>query len=60
MQERITYEDIAIRYLEDLGWNVEKYRIFGLPWHLKIYLYPVIWGIQGEVENAIKRIINDT
>jgi hypothetical protein len=54
---KISYEEIAIKQLENWDWHVEKYRLYGLPWYLKVWLYPVIWGIKGEVEAGIRRLM---
>ncbi len=54
---QVSYKDVAIKQLEHWGWDVEYYRVYGIPWYLKLYLYPIIWCIRKEVEGVIKRII---
>ena len=54
----MNYKDLAIKQLEFWGWDVEKFRLYGLPWYLKLLLYPVIWGIEREVEAIIDRLID--
>ena len=56
---KIDYEEVAIEFLERQGFNTEKWRLYGLPWYLKVYLYPAIWEIKVEVETAVKRLLKE-
>lgn len=49
------YKELAIKLFETWGWNTERYQIYGIPWYLKIYIYPSIWFIKKSVEDIIKR-----
>ena len=55
--ESVNYKELAIKQLEEWGWDVERYRIYGLPWYLKWCLYPIIWSIGRVVEDTIQRLI---
>jgi len=57
MKTKFKYEELAILHLEKQGFDVDKWKLYGLPWYWKAYLYPVIWGIKGEVEDAVERLV---
>ena len=57
MKIEVGYQEMAIQQLEAWGWSVERYRLYGLPWLLKLGLYPAIWGIRLEVQVALERIV---
>ena len=57
MKIEVGYQEMAIQQLEAWGWNVECYRLYGLPWLLKLCLYPAIWSIRLEVQAALERIV---
>lgn len=54
---KISYQEIAIMQLEEWGWAVERYKIYGLPWYLKACLYPIIWFISKEVEKICENLL---
>ena len=54
---KASYEELAIQHLKKEGFDVERWRLYGLPWYWKVYLYPIIWAIKGEVEDIAQRLI---